>query len=127
VTGATGAKGTTGATGPTGPAGAGGRITCTITQKGLIITVTCVETLPFVSVAVASSAARVASSGHTAGTSEVRVKITRGRKTVTSGSGLLRKGRVSARLKLGRRLARGSYTVTVDLPGGARSAAVRLR
>ena len=45
----------------------------------------------------------------------------RGGKTLASGSGALRKDVVSAKFRTKHGLGRGSYVVTVSLPGGARS------
>ncbi len=117
--GPAGPKGATGPAGPQGPPGPVGTITCTVTVKGSTITVTCQETAAKASIARVGSAARA---------SNVRVDIARGGRTLASGTGSLRDGMVYARLSARHVLGRGSYRVTVGLPGGAhRSAKVSVK
>jgi hypothetical protein len=111
--GPAGPKGPTGPAGPQGPAGPAGpvgQITCAVTLKGLTIVVTCQVTPPATTVARAADRA-----------SKVAVRVMRGGKILASGSGALRKDVVSAKLRTKHGLGRGSYVVTVSLPGGARS------
>jgi Collagen triple helix repeat (20 copies) len=114
--GATGVKGATGPTGPQGPAGLVGKITCTVIVKGISIVVTCQESA-------SASAARVAS----ARPAKVKVRVLHGRRTLASGSGSLRDGKVTARLRLEHGLGHGGYTITVGLPGGPVSTGVNIR
>ncbi len=114
-----GPQGPQGPPGPQGPEGTVGNLACTVTyHKHKTVMLSCKVTSPASSSASAASADR---------SSKVRVRITRGRKTLASGSGSLRLGRVSARLSTARGLSRGSYLVTVDLPGGALSTTVHVK
>jgi len=117
ITGSAGPTGPKGATGATGPAGPVGPITCTVALVHGEIVVTC-------HLAATASVAQATTASVDRAGKKVEVRLTRGKKTLAHGTGLLHGSTVSARLKDRHGLGHGNFVVTISLPGGSSRATV---
>ncbi len=108
--GPTGPQGERGEQGPQGPPGTVGELTCTIiSRKRKVVTLTCQQ----------SGSSMVTRTALAARASRVRVRISRGKETLASGTGSVSRGKISAALLAKRGLGgHGRYVVTVRLPDG---------